>query len=257
MTKVCEIIDFLEKNFPKDTALGFDNVGLLIGDKNKEVNKILLTLDVNNSALAKVIGGNFDLVISHHPLIFGGINNVLVDNPAGFIITELIKHDVSYAAYHTNLDYCDKYSNEILAKTIFGGDTSVSSFPKDKVFCGVMSEFKEAKLSDVMTLVKKNLNSSGCISINDINTTVTRAFIQGGSFDEDVIPVLVENGVDLVISGEIKHHICLLLESYGISTIIAGHNATERVYLPALKNLINEKYEDIDIFVDFGNESFV
>ncbi|MCQ2534396.1 MAG: Nif3-like dinuclear metal center hexameric protein [Clostridia bacterium] len=257
MTKVSDIVSFLDENFPLNTALSFDNVGLLVGDKNKEVKRIFITLDLNNSSLAKVIGGNYDLVISHHPLIFGGINSVLVDNPTGFIITELIKNDVSYAAFHTNLDYCDEYSNNVLANKIFGEKTSLLSLPKEKVFCGVICDFDESSLSAIMSQVKENLNSSGCISINDINSKVSRAFVQGGSFDEDVIPSLLENNVNLVISGEIKHHICLLLESYGIATIIAGHNATERVYLPALKKLINDKYEDMDIFVDFGNESFV
>ena len=61
-------------------------------------------------------------------------------------------------------------------------------------------------------------------------------------------------GVDTVISGEIKHHICVGLEQMGINTIIAGHSATEQAYLPKIEKLLSEKYPGIDITVNYNNE---
>lgn len=257
MTKVSDINALLSEYFPLDTAMSYDNVGLIIGDKSQQVKKIYLALDLTKTVIDKAVNNRYDMVITHHPLIFGGINNILEDTPSGYIIRKVVKNDINYLAFHTNLDYSDEFSNSILAKRIFGEQVDLISPSKEKVFCGVIADGLSDSLDNIMNMVKKNLDSSGVISINKTDSKVSKAFIQGGSFDEDVISYLVENKVDLVISGEIKHHICILLESLGISTIIAGHNATERVYLPRLKQLINDNFDDVDIFVDFGNETFV
>ncbi len=79
--------------------------------------------------------------------------------------------------------------------------------------------------------------------------------MQGGSFEEDDIPAVVSSGADLVVSGEIKHHVTVLLAHKGILSIIAGHNATERVFVENLKNVLEEKFPDVQFFYEPGFES--
>ena len=79
-------------------------------------------------------------------------------------------------------------------------------------------------------------------------------FVQGGAFDEDSVHALIKCGVDTVISGEIKHHICVGLGQMGVNTIIAGHSATEQAYLPKMAKLLSEKFPGIDITVNYNNE---
>ena len=75
-----------------------------------------------------------------------------------------------------------------------------------------------------------------------------------GAFDEDSIPAVVKAKVDTVISGEIKHHICVALDEMGINTIIAGHSATEQAYLPKIAHLLSDKYPETGITVNYNNE---
>ena len=79
-------------------------------------------------------------------------------------------------------------------------------------------------------------------------------FVQGGAFDEDSIDAVVKAGVDTVISGEIKHHICVALDEMGINTVIAGHSAPEQAYLPKIAKVLSDKYQGIDITVNYNNE---
>lgn len=101
----CEqIIRVLEKQSPKECACSWDNVGLLVGDKDKEVRCIYVALDATDETIdeAKEVGA--DLLLTHHPLIFKGIKKI---NRADFIgrrIIELIKNDMAYYAMHTNFD---------------------------------------------------------------------------------------------------------------------------------------------------------
>ena len=99
-----------------------------------------------------------------------------------------------------------------------------------------------------------DLGCSGIITINDPQNTVKKVFIQGGSFDEDSVDVILKNGIDTVVSGEIKHHVCVGLGQMGINTVIAGHSATEQAYLPKIAKLLSDKYPGIDITVNYNNE---
>lgn len=67
---IYELVSKIEEKFPRELAESWDNVGLLIDRKNKEIKKVLLCLDVTFEAINKAINENVDMIISHHPLIF-------------------------------------------------------------------------------------------------------------------------------------------------------------------------------------------
>ena len=68
--KLKDLIDKLNEKFPENICESWDNVGLLLGDKDKEVKKVLIALEVNSKAIDKAIQEKVDMIISHHPLIF-------------------------------------------------------------------------------------------------------------------------------------------------------------------------------------------
>ena len=70
------IIRELEKNFPKNLAEEWDNVGLLIGDNKREIKKIQISLDATERVIDKAIENNIDMIVTHHPMIFRGIKNI-------------------------------------------------------------------------------------------------------------------------------------------------------------------------------------
>lgn len=252
MACIDDVIDFVENMFPIDNAMDFDNPGLLVGDSERELKGVLLTLDCNMASVNYAIENGCNLIIAHHPLIFGGIHSVTNETATGRIITELIKNDISLYACHTQLDCTDEFGNLEIARLIGGTD----AYKLDDAPIGVVFDLeRRVSLEEFAQTVKSGLDCSGVVSMNSPEETVSRVFVQGGAFDEDNIPfILNDSDIDLVISGEIKHHLCVLLEEEGISTLIVGHNASERVYLPKLKNVLDEQFNDTDIFVYFGKE---
>ena len=76
MTKVCDIVKELEKTAPVHFAEDFDNVGLLLGDYEAEVKKVLLCLDVDEFTAKEAKEKGADMIISHHPLIFHPIKSL-------------------------------------------------------------------------------------------------------------------------------------------------------------------------------------
>ncbi|MBO5460404.1 MAG: Nif3-like dinuclear metal center hexameric protein, partial [Ruminococcus sp.] len=99
-----EIMAIIEESFPKTTALGFDNVGLLAGRSEKKVKKIYLALDATEDVIKEAVRQKADMLITHHPLIFSCMKSVTDGDFIGRRVLELIQNDISYYAMHTNYD---------------------------------------------------------------------------------------------------------------------------------------------------------
>lgn len=242
---------FLNEAFPVENALDYDNVGLIAGDRNKVVTAILVSLDLTDKAIeaAKEVGAN--VIVTHHPIIFGGVKRLTLDDCTGKTLIKLVQSGISVIACHTNLDLTDEFGNLAIASKLGAEE------PKclEGAVCGVVYELPmDMKLADYCRKVVSDLGTSGIITINNPENKVRKVFVQGGAFDEDSIEAVIKGGVDTVLSGEIKHHICVGLEQMGINTIIAGHSATEQAYLPKIKQMLSEKYPGISITVNYNNE---
>ena len=113
--KCQQIIQFIEELAPRKLAESWDNVGLMIGSPNMEVNKVLVCLDVNDAVLKEAIENQVDLIVSHHPFLFSPLKNVRWDNYKGRLIKELITREIGVYSAHTNLDISHKGLNYWLA----------------------------------------------------------------------------------------------------------------------------------------------
>ena len=251
--QVNDIETYLNEVFPPENALDYDNVGLIAGNRDKVVSAILVSLDLTSKSIqaAKSCGAN--LIVTHHPIIFGGIKALTMDDYVGRTLVELIKSGISVISCHTNLDLTDEFGNLAIADLLGAKDAK----HLDGAVCGIYYELDSEEPVTLKNYCKKvatDLKCSGIITINDPQNKVKKVFIQGGSFDEDSVDVILKNGIDTVVSGEIKHHICVGLGQMGVNTIIAGHSATEQAYLPKMAKLLSEKFPGIDITVNYNNE---
>jgi len=116
--QVRHISTFLHKWAPPSTKLDYDNVGLLVGDPNQEISRILTCLDVTLDIVDEAIQNECDLIVAHHPLIFKSINRINPTNEQGKIIFKLIKNDISLIAAHTNLDAALDGVSFVLAQSL-------------------------------------------------------------------------------------------------------------------------------------------
>jgi len=248
--KISDVTNYLAECFPKENATDYDNIGFMAGEPDRAVTACVLSLDLTGKAIDLARQSGADLIITHHPIIFGGIKTLSTETYKGRLLTNLIRNGITCYACHTNLDLTDEFGNLALASAL-GAETPSHL---EGTSCGIVFEQEEEKLLDFVTKTQKALGASGIISINDPENKVKKVFVQGGSFDEDSIPAIISGGVDTVLSGEIKHHICVELEECGINSVIAGHSATEQVYLPKLKEKLSAKFPSLNFIVNYNNE---
>ena len=139
--KARDIINILEKKFPKINAEEWDNVGLLIGDYDKKVKKIQFSLDATLESIENAISKKVDMLITHHPIIFKAIKDITEQNILGKKIRDLIKNDINVYAIHTNLDSSIEGLNDYVLKKIGILEYKILDFDEEKN-CGIGRIFK-------------------------------------------------------------------------------------------------------------------
>ena len=102
--KIKDITDFLESIAPLEYQESYDNCGLIVGDKNSPVKKALVTLDVTEAVIDEAIAEKCQLVIAHHPIVFGGLKKLNGKNYVERTVIKAIKNNVAIYAIHTNFD---------------------------------------------------------------------------------------------------------------------------------------------------------
>ena len=102
--KIKDITDYLESIAPIDYQESYDNSGLLVGDKNTPVKKVLITLDATEEVVDEAIKGKYQLIIAHHPIIFGGLKKLNGKNYIERVVIKAIKNNIAIYAIHTNYD---------------------------------------------------------------------------------------------------------------------------------------------------------
>ena len=102
--KIQEITAFLELVAPPVLQESYDNAGLLTGDSQWECTGIITTLDATEDVVHEAIEKKCNLIVAHHPIIFGGLKKITGKNYVEKTIITAIKNDIAIYAIHTNLD---------------------------------------------------------------------------------------------------------------------------------------------------------
>lgn len=111
-----DFIKIMEEIAPPSLKEDFDNVGLMVGDRKKEVSKVLVALDCTKINKAEEL--NVDLILTHHPLIFKKPSSITTDTLLGSKIIELIKNDINLYSAHTNWDSVKNGINDTIVEVL-------------------------------------------------------------------------------------------------------------------------------------------
>lgn len=102
--KIKEITSYLESIAPLSYQESYDNSGLIIGDPNDEVDKVLISLDCTEEVVQEAIDKGCNLIISHHPVVFQGLKRFNGSNYVERTVIKAIRNKIAIYAIHTNLD---------------------------------------------------------------------------------------------------------------------------------------------------------
>lgn len=240
MATVKDIYDFIDSIAPFDTAEEWDNSGLLVGDADKIVNKIIFALDVTDDIINQAVAGNADLIITHHPIIFKPVSNVLSDS----LVYKLIKNDLSIICAHTNYDKAVDGVNDILCKTV--GLTDVSKIDGTCLNTGY-TDF--ANINDFADMIKSQLK--GLVRFNSYKGEIKKVAVCSGA-GSDYLETAKKLGCDVLLTGDGSHHSFLDSDDMGIGLVCAGHFETENIAINPLLEKIKNNF-DIECILAIQN----
>lgn len=235
-------IDFkkiFESLYPKNLAYDWDNVGLQIGSLNKDVSKMLLSLDLTAEVVEEAIKNDVQLIVVHHPLIFSPLKSINTDTYQGNIIQTLLKKDIALYVAHTNFDISNYGMNNILSNMLGLKNTENLEEVTETEGLGKVGTVSKTDMKSYINDVKKIFNVSDVRFIGNLDATVERVAIAGGSGASNIYTAKRKKA-DLYISGDISYHHALNCEAIGLNALDIGHNI-EKHFMVQLKELLIEK----------------
>lgn len=249
MVKVIDIGNEIEKFAPKFLKEDYDNVGLMVGDEQKEVRKVLLALDCTKEVIDEAVELGVYLIVTHHPLLFKKPKNIVKEDLLGNKIINLIKKDIALYSCHTNLDSAREGINETLVKILgFNSNQIIESAEaknyKDGGIGRVVNLDKEIDLDEVIRIVKNNLNIKNMRVVRGSNKVNALAIINGSG--QDFFYKAKSIGVDCIITGDTTYHFASDFKEMGISIIDAGHFSTEFIAFLKTLEFLKEKFKDVE-----------
>lgn len=232
-------LEQMEQIAPRELALGFDNPGLLIGPEKQEIRKVLIALDCSPATVKEAISWGADLLLTHHPVFFGGTKHILPDDPATAAPWLLLRHGIGLFAAHTNLDAAPGGVNDCLAEAL--GMQNVAPLPPDGL--GRMGRVPATSLAAFGRQVQQALRATVRIA-GAPDAPIATVAVVGGS-GGDAIYAAKAAGADVLVTGEIKHHQALEAGILGLCIIEAGHYETEHVVLCRLLERLQSFKNDV------------
>lgn len=252
---VIELYNELCKAIPTSLSCPWDKDGLeSCPNPDKEVKKILIALDVTTGVIEKAEREGFDVIISHHPVFFGGLANINALEPMGAKAVALARSCIAVMSFHTRLDALEGGVNDTLAALV--GLKNVETVGEDGI--ARVGEFEEEiTLEQFAQKVKKALSvgvregEAGVIAC-PAGKGVRRVALVGGSGGGE-IGLAKSTGADTYLTGDLKYHEMLSSTEHNINLVCAGHFFTEYPVCAVLERIVGNACPEAEVKVEFSN----
>ena len=234
MVTVEQLLAFLEQKAPFALAEDWDNSGLLVGDLSQTVSKVLVVLDITDTAVDRAVECGAQLIVSHHPVIFEPLRTLSASHPA----YRMAAHGIAALCMHTNLDKAVGGVNDLLAQQVGLTDVFVADDGFTRVgklpFSMTAAQFGEEVSRALKTEIRISMGTA----------PITTVAVCGGSGADLVLPLLTT--VDAAVTGEVKHHEWLTVP-HEKTLIDGGHFMTEIAIVSQLTTWLQEAFPAITV----------
>ena len=236
------------EKIPSGLSLEWDNDGLMCcPEPDREVRRVLVALDITEEVVDAAIRGGFDLIVSHHPLVFRGVKSLTDRDGTGRKLLRLVKSGISAMSFHTRLDAVAGGVNDVLAELL--GLSDVTPFGDEGI-----GRIGTVEKTDPETFARgvKTALSAPEVKLSVGRESVLRVAVLGGSGKEDVFAAMAA-GADTYVTGELAYHQLVDAPEMGINLIEAGHFYTEYPVTKRIVQLLTELDPSVETEILFSD----
>ncbi len=237
LARVNDIYAMLQEMAPFETAESFDNVGLLLGARDRDVKRILVALDATMDVVEEAEKVGAELIVTHHPLFFRGRKHLVEEDPEAKVICRMIRSGISLISAHTNLDQSMLSGSAACANRLKLKNIRSEGF----LFLGELEA--PATAEELKSLIGREIMPDVRLYGDGVKRIKTLA-ISGGAYDEGWLQAR-EMGADALLTGEVRHHNALAAVMDGFVLFDAGHFGTEAPLVQPLCEYLQKRINDV------------
>ena len=254
MRTVSDLLLEMERIAPPAFAMEGDNIGLLVGDRKEAVRKVLISLDADDRAVGEAERDGYDLLLTHHALIFRPLPRIVPEIPAADRAIRLLKNRTALISMHTNLDAARGGVNDALAGALELRE--VEEFQNEDAREGIPYIGRIGKTDPIggLDFVRKTVEALRANGARYLlaKRMIEKVAVAGGSC-ADYVTAAHEAGCDALVTSECKYKHFTLARDLGISLIDAGHYATEACVLKPLEEKLRKAFPDLEFAILEGD----
>jgi dinuclear metal center YbgI/SA1388 family protein len=281
--RVCQILADIA---PLALAESWDNVGLLVGDRQRSIRVVMVCLTVTPQVVEEAIAKRVELIVTHHPLPFRPLTKITSDTTVGKMLLALITHGIAVYSAHTAYDSARGGINQLWAEGLglsgiaplvladptrlhptgglnpAGINTPVAcQAPAEPIGAGRYGRLPEPL--DPASLAQKVASICRCRSWKLVGGKLAGGKLAGGSppgsANAPISKVAIAcgsggsflsaakgRGCQALVTGEASFHDCLEAEASGLALILVGHYASERFGMERLSGRLATEFRRID-----------
>lgn len=244
--KVKDLIKIIEKDYPLNSAMDFDNPGANLVNNNDIIKGIVVSLDATLDTIEYAYKNGANLIITHHPLIFNSIKNIN-DDMLSLRLKQLMKYGINVYSIHTNFDVNIKagmgkiFVEKLFKKTEILKHEYLEKFSSKYAIGDVITLKKSIKFIDLKDRifktfsVKQNEGSFYDYKKKDVKKIIILP--GGGGSDTELV---IKTGCDCYISSDLKHNNLVDLRDASISYINPTHYNMEKIFVPYIEKYLKK-----------------
>ena len=255
MTKIKDLLKWMQVLAPLQLSESWDNTGLLLGDQESKVIKIQTCLTLEPRSVTEAVERKADLVIAHHPLPFKPLAKITTDTVPGKLIWTLATNGIAVYAPHTAWDSALNGINARLARRLGLVDCQPliplqdsEQLPESpSLGAGRVGKLAEPQtLEQLVQQLKERVPYCRIRAVESVRpiSKVAIACGSGGSF----LSTAIRAGCDVLVTGEATYHTCLEAEATKVSLLMLGHYASERFAMEELAQQLGKEFADLEVW---------
>ncbi len=220
----------------------YDNIGLILGDENMPVSRVVCCLDVTMNVIDEALNLGAELIISHHPMLFYPIKNISAETVLGRKLLKAAANGIAIYAAHTNLDFVRDGINDYVAQLLgLHNVTSLEPYIDGEIGFGRVGELGNKVYCSVLKgEVESVLHDSYVRTIGEPYAQVKRVAVinGGGGGDTKWVDAALKAGADCLITADVKHHVAVYAYESGLTIIEPQHFTMEHCYISRLVQIL-------------------
>lgn len=248
MPTIDTVAAFLTRLAPTRLAEDWDNVGLLVGDRRRDAQRVMTCLTVTPATAAEAIERKADLIVAHHPLPFRAVKQLTADTTVGRMLLDLIAARIAVYSPRTAFDSARQGVNQRLAVGLKLRGISPLVPHESGLGAGRWGWLEEPLVFEQLAdRLKQFLSIDRLHMVGDPKQPIRTVAVACGAAGE-FLEAAYDTACDCMVVGETNFHTCLQAEAWGIALLLSGHFASERFAVECLADELAQRFPDLGVW---------